>query len=65
MASKRSYTFSIRFRPREIERLRQAASAQDLTVTELIRASLTSLMLKDLLAAELPAAKQPAEAGHV
>jgi hypothetical protein len=64
MASKRSCTLSIRFRPREIERLKQAAIAQDLTVTELIRGSLWSLMLKDMMAVELPPAKQPVEARH-
>jgi hypothetical protein len=65
MATKRSCMLTIRVRPREIERLKQVASDRDLTVTELVRASLSALMLKDIMAVELPVVKLPVEAGHV
>jgi hypothetical protein len=65
MAAKRSSRLSIRVRPREVERLKQLADDRDVTVAELVRICLSSVMLQDLVAVELPARKLPVEAGHV
>jgi hypothetical protein len=64
MAAKRSSRLSIRVRPREVERLKQLASDRDITLAELVRTCLSSVMLRDTLAVELPVRKLPVEAGH-
>jgi hypothetical protein len=64
MATKRSSHLSVRLKPREAEQLKQVADGRDVAVAELVGICLSSVMLKDIMAAELPAAEQPVEAGH-